>query len=69
MSVRRARVTQIFVGFAASACIAAAVHAGFDFDWHVPLIPLTLAALVGVVVGSTGSDRMFPEKIPERRSA
>jgi O-antigen ligase len=27
---------------------AAAVHAGFDFVWHVPAVPLTVAALIGL---------------------
>ena len=40
-----------------AACAAAAVHAGFDFVWHVPAIPLILMALMGIVVkpASNGS--------------
>jgi hypothetical protein len=33
-----------------AACAAAAVHAGFDFVWHVPVIPLILAALIGLAI-------------------
>ena len=35
-------------GLAAAA--AAVVHAGFDFVWHVPIAPLILAALIGLMV-------------------
>jgi hypothetical protein len=44
-----AMTTGIWPG-AVAGCAAAAVHAGFDFDWHVPVIPLMLAVLVGVAV-------------------
>lgn len=37
---------------ALAAGAAAAVHAGFDFVWHVPVVPLTLAALIGLMVAS-----------------
>jgi O-antigen ligase len=33
---------------AAAACAALAVHAGLDFLWHLPAIPLLAAALVGL---------------------
>jgi 4-amino-4-deoxy-L-arabinose transferase-like glycosyltransferase len=33
-----------------AACAATAVHAGFDFVWHVPAVPLTVAVLVGLAV-------------------
>jgi O-antigen ligase len=33
-----------------AACAAAAVHAGFDFVWHVPAVPLLLAVLIGLVI-------------------
>jgi hypothetical protein len=36
-----------------AACAAAAVHAGFDFVWHVPAVPLLLAALIGLVIAPT----------------
>jgi hypothetical protein len=32
-----------------AALAAAAVHAAFDFVWHVPVLPLLLAALLGLV--------------------
>jgi hypothetical protein len=32
-----------------AALAAAAVHAAFDFVWHVPVVPLLLAALLGLV--------------------
>jgi O-antigen ligase len=35
---------------AVAACVATAVHAGFDFVWHVPAVPLTVAVLVGLAV-------------------
>ena len=33
---------------ALAACVALALHAGFDFVWHVPAVPLLAAAFVGV---------------------
>ena len=39
-----------------AACAAAAVHAGFDFVWHVPVIPLTLAALIGLAIQQATQD-------------
>jgi O-antigen ligase len=33
---------------ALAATAALAVHAGFDFVWHIPAIPLLVAALVGL---------------------
>jgi 4-amino-4-deoxy-L-arabinose transferase-like glycosyltransferase len=33
---------------ALAATTALAVHAGFDFVWHIPAIPLLAAALVGL---------------------
>ncbi len=32
-----------------AALAAAAVHAAFDFVWHLPVVPLLLAALLGLV--------------------
>lgn len=50
--------TALWAGVLA-ACAAAAVHAGFDFVWHVPAVPLTLAVLIGLVVGpATREDRV-----------
>jgi hypothetical protein len=43
------RSTALWAGVVA-ASLAAAVHAGFDFVWHVPAVPLTLAALIGLAV-------------------
>lgn len=34
---------------AVSAAVAFAVHSSFDFLWHIPAIPMTVAALVGLV--------------------
>jgi hypothetical protein len=28
--------------------VALAVHAAFDFVWHLPVIPLSVAALIGL---------------------
>jgi hypothetical protein len=33
---------------ALAAVTALALHAGFDFVWHIPAIPLLAAALVGL---------------------
>jgi hypothetical protein len=38
-----------------AACAAAAVGAGFDFVWHVPVVPLTMAVLVGLAVAPAAS--------------
>jgi O-antigen ligase len=43
------RASVLWAGTAA-ACAAAAVQAGFDFVWHVPVVPLTLAVLIGLAV-------------------
>jgi O-antigen ligase len=40
----------VFWAGTVAACAAAAVHAGFDFVWHVPVVPLTLAVLIGLAV-------------------
>ena len=36
-----------------SAAVAVAVHSGLDFLWHIPAIPMTVAALVGLVTPVT----------------
>lgn len=41
----------------AAALVAMAVHALFDFGWHVPVVPLTGAALVGIVTPPTTNER------------
>jgi hypothetical protein len=43
------RASAFWAGTAA-ACAAAVVQAGFDFVWHVPVVPLTLAVLIGLAV-------------------
>jgi hypothetical protein len=35
---------------AVAAAAAFAVHGGFDFDWHLPAIVLTVLLLVGLVL-------------------
>ncbi|HET8641278.1 MAG TPA: O-antigen ligase family protein [Pseudonocardiaceae bacterium] len=51
-TVRRGRANApskaAWIGVAA-ALIALAVHSAFDFIWHLPVIPLTAAALAGVL--------------------
>ncbi len=39
----------VFAGGAA-ALVALTVHGLFDFGWHVPVIPLVAAALVGIAI-------------------
>jgi hypothetical protein len=61
--LRRAR--HGFAGSALPAAVAAglaaaAVHAGFDFVWHVPVVPLLLAALLGLVTDPPSSARTRP---------
>jgi hypothetical protein len=52
-----------------AALAAAAVHATFDFVWHVPVVPLLLAALLGLVserpsarTGPSSGDRPRPTR-------
>lgn len=40
-----------------AASVAISVHAGFDFVWHVPAVPLLLAVLVGLSVAAASGDR------------
>ncbi len=40
-------------GGALAVVAALALHAGFDFVWHVPAVPLLAAAFVGVATGSS----------------
>lgn len=42
---------------------ALAVHSGFDFVWHLPLIPLTAAALVGVLTTPISAPPATPSVI------
>jgi len=39
--------------------VALAVHSGFDFVWHLPAIPLTAAALIGLVTRPVGHASTF----------
>lgn len=50
-----------------AACFSAAVHAGFDFVWHVPAIPLTLAALIGLAIQPAPPDS--PSTVHRRETA
>jgi hypothetical protein len=52
-----------------AALAAAAVHAAFDFVWHLPVVPLLLAALLGLVTerpsvrtGPSSGDRPRPTR-------
>jgi O-antigen ligase len=52
-----------------AAFAAAAVHAAFDFVWHLPVVPLLLAALLGLVTerpsvrtGPSSGDRPRPTR-------
>ena len=47
---RSSERASVFWAGTAAACAAAVVHAGFDFVWHVPVVPLTLAVLIGLAV-------------------
>ena len=61
-AIRRDRATTLPAAVAA-ATAAVAVHGGFDFVWHVPVVPLVFAALLGlltepapqILAGPTGS--------------
>ena len=69
-TLRRAhkRLPDKAIASAVSAALAAAsVHAAFDFVWHVPVVPLLLAALLGLVIdrpsartGPSSGDRPRP---------
>jgi hypothetical protein len=45
---------------AVAAAIAFALHSGFDFIWQVPVIPLTVAAIVGLAIGQLPARRHEP---------
>ena len=47
---RSSERASVFWAGTVAACAAAAIHAGFDFVWHVPVVPLTLAVLIGLAV-------------------
>ena len=57
------------VAAVSAALAAAAVHAAFDFVWHVPVVPLLLAALLGLLIerpsprtGPSSGDRPRPTR-------
>jgi len=53
---------------AVAASTAFAIHSGFDFLWHVPAIPLTVAALVGLAIrqpAALKATQTHPEKKEE----
>lgn len=57
----RARSTSGVLGVGVLAGMAAlAVHAGFDFIWHIPAIPLLAAVLVGLAVSDPPSGHVQP---------
>ena len=49
---------------ALAALAAALIHAGFDFGWHIPAVPLIMAALVGLALAPAGQETGH---VPERR--
>jgi len=51
---------------AVAAATALAVHSGFDFLWHIPAIPLTVAALVGCAVPSIAGPEILQPSANER---
>ena len=72
MTLRRAHQQMpdnALVAAVSAALAAAAVHAAFDFVWHVPVVPLLLAALLGLVTerpsartGPSSGDRPRPTR-------
>jgi O-antigen ligase len=42
---------------AVAAATAFALHSGFDFLWQVPVIPLTMAAIIGLAIGQPHPQR------------
>ena len=63
------RAGNTLVAAVSAALAAAAVHAAFDFVWHVPVVPLLLAALLGLVTerpsartGPSSGDRPRPTR-------
>jgi Na+/pantothenate symporter len=37
--------------------VALVVHAGFDFVWHIPAVPLVVAALIGLALREPQADQ------------
>jgi O-antigen ligase len=50
---------ELWAGVAA-ACAAAAVQAAFDFVWHVPAVPLTVAVLLGLAIVPAARENRRP---------
>ena len=65
-AIRRDRATTLPAAVAA-ATAAAAVHAGFDFVWHVPVVPLVLAVLLGLVTEPAAQNFAEPTGSATRR--
>jgi hypothetical protein len=66
---RRQLAGDALVAAVSAALAAAAVHAAFDFVWHLPVVPLLLAALLGLVTerpsartGPSSGDRPRPTR-------
>lgn len=53
---RRLELTEALWPGVVAACVAAAVHGGLDFVWHVPAVLLTLALLVGLAAAPATSE-------------
>ena len=72
MTLRRAhtqRAGNALLAAVSAALAAAAVHAAFDFVWHLPVVSLLLAALLGLVTerpsartGPSSGDRPRPTR-------
>lgn len=52
---------------AVAATVGFALHSGFDFIWQVPVIPLTVAAIVGLALGQPSRERPDPPNNPSTR--
>jgi O-antigen ligase len=66
--LHRSRANVFGVGVLAG-MVAFVVHAGFDFVWHIPAIPLFVAALVGLALPRTDRTPVatdFPREKTER---
>ncbi|MEO7262366.1 MAG: O-antigen ligase family protein [Jatrophihabitantaceae bacterium] len=57
---QRRRVGGVVSAGALAAITALAVHAGFDFVWHIPATPLLAAALVGLASPDLPAGRITP---------
>jgi O-antigen ligase len=60
----RDRVAAGVLGVGGLAALAALLlHAGFDFVWHIPAVPLLAAAFVGVAMPHTDSTTMERKEV------